>query len=1471
MVLRIYYGNHCEDVSLTSLERYSIGQSTKGGFDISASDLKPEHIVFKKGKDGWKLICNGPVEVDNHHFDKKRQYFSALEPYNHIILSPKSLVSCIVLDSDIRQTCFNIAPYNIVSIGRKKDCNIIFKYGMVSSSHASIRKSGMEYELVDDHSTNGTYVNGTRIISAVLKNGDKINIGEATLIYRDGLLDIQSNFCSVVSPQTSAQNPLKTVVRFERSPRLKLAVPQGEVEIQAPPPAGTKPTVNWVQVILPSLGTVSIAAVVTIVSGINPMMLAFSAPMAVMGIIVSVINYLKQNKGFKQQQEKRLETYTAYLDSIIRDLDAKRGQQILALTSSDPPTEDCFSLVQNVDKTLWDRRPSDTDFMSFRIGVGNGKLSVGIKIPHKALSLEEDSLQNRAAEICNEYRIIPDLPVTYSAQTHQTIGIVGSPKDMVSILNNIIVQITTHHSYSEAKLVLFCDAGTLAQIEWVKSIPHFYDDERNIAFIASSKGETEKLCALFEKTLKERQRDREEEDKYERTLKIPFLVFIIADFSLMKGETIRKILFEDNQNLGICTLMLYERVDLLPKECGSIIELKSPYCDCEFYNKERASDRVRFRPDEIPKEQLPLFSKAMWNIVCDEASAETGITKSITLFEVLGINSVQDLDLQRNWENADVTHTLSAPLGVKEKNELVCLDLHENAHGPHGLVAGTTGSGKSEVLQSYVLAMAAKYHPYEVGFVIIDFKGGGMANQFRNLPHLVGAITDIDGREIDRSLQAIRAELDKRKRLFAENKVNKIDQYIELFKKKAVSVPLPHLIIIVDEFAELKADQPEFMKELISASRIGRSLGVHLILATQKPAGQVSEQIWSNSKFKLCLKVQDVNDSKEVLKSPLAAKIKNPGRAYLKVGNDEIFELFQSGYSGAMTQYEGESVTELSAMVHYISAWCEKKNIRRLPPICLPPLPELLDHPGENIRQIAQGGLLPIGIYDAPSLQEQGICRLDVSKNVFVLGAAQTGKTNLLQSVIRSMALCFSPKQVNIYIMDFSTMTLKTYEPLQHVGGVVLPDEDEKLKNLFKLLNREIDQRKKRLLSIGVSSFQAYQEGGYGDMPRIVVILDGFAAFHELYGEIYEADLQHICRDGLAYGISAIITNTQTGGFGYKFLSFFSERYAFVCNDPGEYSNVFAHCRMELPNVRGRLLSQNGDTVMETQAFLAFAGEREIDRATALRTFVEETNSLYPNQQAAAIPSIPDHLTRAYIAENFGVPREKYEYVLGLDYADVEISAVNFGKVCELGVLGSAPERKQQVTARLLTEMCGRGLEAPVQIYIIDSVERPLKKLKNDPAVQLYSVDFGQAGEIIDDVYDVFTQRYDILVNESIEALERFPLVAVVFNNRAVIEFISSNKDVLEQYKKIVKQAKSLKIAFVFSDMDCQGVPFGAPELLKSLKGLKNAVIMDNLKEVQFFDISPAVARGSKRLQKNDAYRMVDGDIRRIKLCEDGV
>ena len=257
-----------------------------------------------------------------------------------------------------------------------------------------------------------------------------------------------------------------------------------------------------------------------------------------------------------------------------------------------------------------------------------------------------------------------------------------------------------------------------------------------------------------------------------------------------------------------------------------------------------------------------------------------------------------------------------------------------------------TGSGKSEFIITYILSLALNYSPEEVAFILIDYKGGGLAGAFDNkglnlkLPHLSGVITNLDKSELNRTLVSINSELRRRQEMFnaARDKLGEstidIYKYQRFYREGKLDKPIPHLFIISDEFAELKSQQPDFMNDLISTARIGRSLGVHLILATQKPSGVVNDQIWSNSKFRVCLKVQDRSDSNEMLKKPDAAEIQNAGRFYLQVGYDELFVLGQSGYTGASYKPsdfdktgENESIIVVDNLVRTVTEVSEDKKI----------------------------------------------------------------------------------------------------------------------------------------------------------------------------------------------------------------------------------------------------------------------------------------------------------------------------------------------------------------------------------------------------------------------------------------------------------------------------------------------------------------------------------------------------------------
>ena len=839
---------------------------------------------------------------------------------------------------------------------------------------------------------------------------------------------------------------------------------------------------------------------------------------------------------------------------------------------------------------------------------------------------------------------------------------------------------------------------------------------------------------------------------------------------------------------------------------------------------------------------------------------------------------------------------MSAPLGVKTKDEIVCLDLHEKAHGPHGLVAGTTGSGKSEILQTYILSMATLFHPYEVGFVIIDFKGGGMVNQFKPLPHLIGAITNIDGREINRSLMSIKAELQKRQRLFAENGVNNINNYIKLYKSGKIKTPIPHLILIVDEFAELKAEQPEFMKELISAARIGRSLGVHLILATQKPSGQVNEQIWSNSRFKLCLKVQDQQDSNEVLKSPLAAEIKEPGRAYLQVGNNEIFELFQSAYSGAPARNvantkeyqisevslsgkrkvvfrqknektDGVVETQLDAIVSHVQKYCEENNIIKLSDICLPSLVDVISYPN-NIKSDKKYAL-PIGVYDDPANQQQPIASVDISDgNIAIIGSSQYGKTNMLQLIVKHFASNLSPKELNIYILDFGSMALKIFDQLNHVGGVVVSSDDEKIKNFFRLMNKEMLIRKEKFAKLGITSFNSYKEAGYEDLPQILITVDNFIAFRELYNE-YEDDMISLCREGTSLGICIVMTSLQTNGIGYKYLSNFPNKICLYCNSSDEYNTLFDRCKLQPKNVPGRCLFECNKEIYECQTYMAFEGEREIDRVNDILSFIKQINEQFANQFAVHIPEVPVELDMSYVNDNYS-KNTPYLLPLGIDYEKVVFVDLDLLKATTIGITGREASGKTNFV-RLIMNYCQQNVfDYPVKAYLVDSYEKDLDEFSSGGFVEQYTINSGEVENIFESIESELIQRKKDVQEFGIEFIKNEPLLLCVIDNNNIYESNGISKQAVDIYKRIITNYKAFKVLFIFSNIPNSIVSYSSPEMLKQVKDINYIYCFDDLVNSKLFDINVTISRKFKKpIELGDAYRITpDNSVIKLKTIK---
>lgn len=1461
-------------------------------------------LIFINDGRNWSVNCKrGDIYFQDKGSMKLKSYklehgaeIHVLYPYqgSDLLLFNLSLILDFEAETANYDRVLEIGALQIITFGRERNCDVILDDSLLGSDIVKLERRGRKLFLIDLGTRYGVYVNGIRIQGEEqIRDYDFFSILEFSFYYKDGEL-FTSKFTKLFTTgirtrEVANQKNHLTYPQFNRNTQVKINVPAEDISVLDPPAKPEKPKQNIVMTLLPSLAMIALVIVMRgMMGGGNISFVLYSAASMGLGVVTTIIGFISGKKEYKESVTKREEAYTAYIQKKREEIELarKKERELLEEIYISPEQEE--ENVQNFTGALFDRTPEDEEFLTVRIGTGSREAARKVSYKAKEEIAVSDPLAEQPQQLYTEFCTIDNVPVTLPLSDANAAGVVGNESALYEFAKQTIIDICTRQYYDDVKL-FFITESSLEPFAWARWLPHFSDQSHGIRnFAASAEERTALLEYLYSELLQRSQQKR----------KAPHFVVLVYCCTSLKNHPISRFI-NNASELGVSFLFFENYREFIPQYCSRIVTLHDSVGSGTLILASDSEKECPFSYRSISDESAAKIALKLAPVYCEEISLEGTLTKSISFFEMMGIFTVDDLDLNRNWSSAQIYKTMAAPIGVKTQNELVYLDLHEKAHGPHGLVAGTTGSGKSEVLQTYILSMAITYHPYEVGFVIIDFKGGGMANQFEKLPHLVGTITNIDGREIDRSLKSIKAELQKRQRVFAEAGVNNIGNYIRKYKAGEVTLPLPHLIIIVDEFAELKAEQPEFMKELISAARIGRSLGVHLILATQKPSGQVNEQIWSNSRFKLCLKVQDAQDSNEVLKSPLAAEIKEPGRAYLQVGNNEIFELFQSAYSGASEKVDDskvkefaiysltgsggrvpvyvqkkpqsskESSTQLDAIVQYISSYCEKQHVQKLPDICLPALGNRIAFPeAVQLNRTSSNIIAEIGVYDDPDNQYQGQYAVDLTnQNVMIIGSSQSGKTNVLQNIIRSISTKYTPKEVNIYIIDFASMVLKTYEKLNHVGGVVTSSEDEKLKNLIKLLKTEIEARKERLLSVGVSSFAAYKEAGRNDLPQIVLLIDNLTALKELYFQD-DDELLNLCREGLSVGISIVIANAQTAGIGYKYLSNFSCRIAMFCNDSGEYGALFDYCSERIEDIHGRCIIEIDKVHLDCQAYLAFEGEKEIDRVEAIKEYIANTNAKNEKMFANIIPVIPNILTLDFMLNTFtSYMQEKHSIAVGLNYDSVRPYVLDLSALGVLAISGRERSGKNNIV-KYITCLLDQVHPETSEVYIIDGVERRLAALKGKSNVVSYDILPDKGIAHIKSIEQELQRRYSVLAGGNETILENSKLILLILNSSDTVEAISNDPAALTAYKNITGKYKNMNVCILLSGFENANVPYSAPEIIKKARDAKHFLFFDDLANMKIFDLPLAVMRNYKKpIETGDCYYIRDNEYVKLKTA----
>jgi len=1160
-----------------------------------------------------------------------------------------------------------------ITIGRADDSLIRIKESeSISRNHAMIVKDNNgNYRIESAKNKANFYVNGLIERSKELKIGDIIQVFDTKILFLQNEIRIYGS-ADVNLPQTNAVSLLpvrKEKVKknwFIRTPRIIVGYKSEPVEIDAPPPAQKSkplpailqigPSLTMGLVMLVTLGVsvgnfTSDANLATLISGGA---LAFS--MLIGAILWPLLTRRFQKRSAGQIESLRVNRYNDYIAKIRERLERENYNNRRLLNEEFFPSPEVISRIiidEKRSRKMFEKTETDDDYLKVRLGSGNVKSAIEIKTAKQGFSVDQDLLLKLPGEIANEFSFIDDMPVAISLKVNKSIGLIGSQEYTDNLIKSIFMSLTFGHSYDEVKTVFIYRDDQRHKFEAIHKTQHIKTDNGENRLVASTKEEVHRLFNFFTELI-DRQRQTSDKNK-------PFFVFFIFDRELLDGQPFARKLENPKEDDNFCAIFSYNSIYKLPKECRIIIQADRPMCG--FYSKENNANHFQeFVPDTLNPEYFLEYINYLQNVRVKIEQKIAGVPDKVSFLGLYKAGNIESLNIKKRWDESCSYKSLAAPIGIKSGGEVFSLNVHEAFHGPHGLAAGMTGSGKSELLQACILSLAINFHPDDVSFILIDYKGGGMANAFDGMPHLAGKITNLSGSTLRRSLISIDAELKRRQGLFAAAGVNNIDKYQKLFKEGKLLKPLPHLLIIADEFAQLKSQQPEFMRKIIDIAQIGRSLGIHLLLATQKPAGVVDDQIWGNSRFRMCLKVLEKQDSQEMIKKPDAAFIKLPGRCYVQVGYDEVYEYLQSGYSGApyipteeyqddeenslswidsfgntqktarlKTSAQKDNLTQLEALVNYFSEIARKDKIN--PNLLwLEPLKEqlYLNDIVENKNFNGQSWINDkiclktcIGFADYPETQEQKPLYLDLNRgNAAVYGTSSSGKTTFLQTALLSLAINNSPGSMFFYLFDFGSRVLGCFGKMPHVKALHFSDDAEQIAKTMTDLTQIIAERQRLFGQAGVTSFESYNQSVKTKAPAIIIVIDNYSIVTERFSSVMGDPLIKIAREGAAYGVYLIVTGSNKSAVFYRVSDFINNNFALRQNDLSAYRDILKIAvQVEPEEIAGRGITVVDKQAIEFQTALPVSAESEAARTAQIKTLAEAMckKGVRTTEKAAAV------------------------------------------------------------------------------------------------------------------------------------------------------------------------------------------------------------------------------------------------------------
>jgi S-DNA-T family DNA segregation ATPase FtsK/SpoIIIE len=1080
---------------------------------------------------------------------------------------------------------------------------------------------------------------------------------------------------------------------------------------------------------------------------VGGLMLASTVAMA----IAQFARSRQSGGGAGMAQDRR--DYFRYLEQVRRDVHKTADLQRRSQLFQHPEPEQLWAVAAD-GRRLWERRPVDSDFASVRIGLGTQQLNTPLIAPLTAPKEELEPLTSAAMKaFLDAHGSLSDLPVSVSLRAFYHVTLCGDTDTVYGSARAVLAQLATLHSPEDLMVAVVAHPSAAADWDWVKWLPHSQhpktrDGAGSARLLFDDLGELEEALA---EQLDDRPRwNPDANPVYDQ----PHLIVVLdggivpPDSELATADGLQGVTFleitpgelEENLRAGLT-------VHAKPDSMRLFVGQESAYSG---------------KPDVLNAAQAESLARQLAPFRVGSAEEGEPLLSNLDFTDLMGIGDAGSVDVSRTWRPRTLHERLRVPIGVGEKGEPVMLDLKEASQegmGPHGLCVGATGSGKSELLRTLVLGLAVTHSSETLNFILADFKGGATFAGMADMPHTAAVITNLadDLTLVDRMRDAITGEMQRRQELLrtAGNYAN-LHDYEKARAAGAALEPMASLVIVLDEFSELLTAKPDFIDMFIQIGRIGRSLGVHLLLASQRLEEGRLRGLDTYLSYRIGLRTFSAAESRTAIGVPDAYHLPSiPGSGYLRYDTDTMVRFKAAYVSGA---YHGEGPSRVNrssqlrpvlftaghvtlppqpvvdevdtddkvddALADTVLDVIVGRMVNQGPPahqVWLPPLDEApsLDQLLPQLAVTSERGLtapdyptpgrlnVPVGLVDKPFEQRRDVLYRDFSGGAghgLFVGGPQSGKSTLLRTLISSFALTHTPAEVQFYCLDFGGGGLIGMQELAHVGGVAGRLDAEKVRRTISEVEGIVNAREEYFRANSIDSIATYRQrragGRLADQPwgDVFLVIDGWASFKTDY-ELLEATVTDIATRGLGFGVHVILTASRYTEVRPALKDMLQNRIELRLGDPAE-SEIDRKVAQNVPaTAPGRGLSPDKLHFMTALPRVDGSSQTE-DLAEATAILIRGVNDNWQGNHAPAVRLLPKLLPADRLPK--GSEQPERGVAIGIDESSLAPVFVDFETDPHFIVFGESESGKSAVLRLLIKQITERYTPDQAKIVMGD-------------------------------------------------------------------------------------------------------------------------------------------------------------------------